>query len=434
MTDKQKVQLIVRSESLRFVGTLSLGSAVGLFFGHTYTGLVLAVVVLLARYMFISIGLMLWIFLGREPGVSSNHVIYSVIDRIQAIINQQQLRKKQATNLARGFRDLLRALPDAIVLINKEYKIEWLSDRAIQFLPLEKSDVGNVITALIRKPDFSSFIQNVGYQNTLVLRIETDSPRYLRVHKIVYNEQSDLLVFRDITRIYHMQQRQTSFIAHASHELNTPLTVIRGYSELAYKHMQDDKGKKILQKVMDETDRMASLTGNLLTLASLDQSSSNTTGQWFDPVAIIESSSQQLKETHRYKDRKITIKAEKNLLLRAREEDISTVFSNLIDNALKYSDSDVSLSWQLANDGSGVFAVTDKGEGISEPHMKRVSERFYRIPQSQNKKDPGGTGLGLSIVQSVLNRYQADLLIESEPGKGCRFSCLFPKSMVKSTG
>lgn len=432
MTDKQKVQLILRSESIRFVGFLCLGAALGLFFGHVYIALAVVIVVLLARYMFISIGLMLWIFLGREPDVSSNHVIYSVIDRIQAIINQQQLRKKQATNLARGFRDLLRALPDAIVLINKEYTIEWLSDRAIQFLPLEKADVGNLITALVRKPDFSTFVQSKDYHSTLVVRVETDALRYLRAHKIVYNEQSDLLVFRDITRIYHMQQRQTSFIAHASHELNTPLTVIRGYSELAQKHMSEKKGQELLQKVIDETARMASLTGNLLTLASLDQADSSSAGQWFDPVTIIESTSQKLLETASYKGRNVTINAEKNILLRARASDISTVFSNLIDNALKYSDTDVDLSWQLADDGAGEFAVTDKGEGIDAIHIQRVSERFYRIPRDRNTTDPGGTGLGLSIVQSVLNRYHGDLLVESELGKGSRFSCIFPHSMVKS--
>ena len=109
---------------------------------------------------------------------------------------------------------------------------------------------------------------------------------------------------------------------------------------------------------------------------------------------------------------------------------LHSAFSNLVQNAVRYSPegSTISISWQEKN-GSGFFIVEDDGPGIAAEHLPRLTERFYRVDVSRSRES-GGTGLGLAIVQQILKHHEAQLLIESKPGKGSRFVCEFPPHLV----
>ena len=437
MTDKQKAQTIFRSELTIIVCWLAAGIGIGFLFDQLYSGLVVSMLLLLARYIFITIGIVAWLFLGYEIGTHSIHTMQTIIERIKATITQQQMRKKQTTNLARGFRDLLRALPDALVLIDREKKIEWFNDRASQFLPLQKGDAGNLITALVRNPDFVYFVQQADYTTTPIIRMQTNENRYLRIHKIVYSDSSDLLVFRNITRIYQMQQQQISFIAHASHELNTPLTGIKGYTELAQSQLPHQAPEyELLQKAIDQTDRLADLTKDLLTLAALDQKqkSSYTPKSSCMPSEIITKVLEQLRLVAEYTDRKVVVDATESALLFVQESAVITVCTNLIENALKYSavGTEVQVFWSTTVDGRGKLSIIDQGEGIPAAHISRITERFYRAPRPEGTSDPGGTGLGMSIVQSIIDLYKGELQVHSRAGKGSTVTCFFPVELVTS--
>ena len=104
-----------------------------------------------------------------------------------------------------------------------------------------------------------------------------------------------------------------------------------------------------------------------------------------------------------------------------------SAFSNLVSNAIRYTPNvgSVSATWSVNAAGEGEFSVTDTGPGISPEHIPRLTERFYRIDRSRSR-ETGGTGLGLAIVKHVANRHQANLVIESTPGRGSTFTLRFP--------
>ena len=113
------------------------------------------------------------------------------------------------------------------------------------------------------------------------------------------------------------------------------------------------------------------------------------------------------------------------------EREILSAFSNLVSNAIRYTP-DIGLirvEWRVNDQGQGEFLVTDSGPGIASEHLSRLTERFYRVDRSRSR-DTGGTGLGLAIVKHIANRHQAQLLIESTPGKGSQFMLRFPKERI----
>jgi len=114
------------------------------------------------------------------------------------------------------------------------------------------------------------------------------------------------------------------------------------------------------------------------------------------------------------------------------EDELRSAFSNLVSNAIRYTPKggSITLSWAIDAQGSGVFSVTDTGPGIASQHLPRLTERFYRVDRSRSR-DTGGTGLGLAIVKHVATRHQAQLVIDSEVGKGSCFSLVFPEKRLK---
>jgi two-component system phosphate regulon sensor histidine kinase PhoR len=175
---------------------------------------------------------------------------------------------------------------------------------------------------------------------------------------------------------------------------------------------------------------MKSLVEDLLTLANLE---ANTLPASTVPIkvetimALLKNDAQALSEG------KHTLHFEclapHDLLGDDRE--VLSAFSNLVSNAIRYTPDDGSIkaTWSVNSDGQGEFAVSDTGPGIAAEHLSRLTERFYRVDRSRSR-DTGGTGLGLAIVKHIANRHQAQLLIESIPGKGSTFKLRFPKERI----
>ena len=128
------------------------------------------------------------------------------------------------------------------------------------------------------------------------------------------------------------------------------------------------------------------------------------------------------------KQHSIVLDADPNLQIHGSEEELKSLFSNIIINAVRYTPAQgtIKIKW-YCDDNNAVFSVSDTGIGIAQEHIPRITERFYRADKARSRES-GGTGLGLAIVKHVLLRHQGELLIESEPGQGSTFTCTFPKN------
>jgi two-component system phosphate regulon sensor histidine kinase PhoR len=182
--------------------------------------------------------------------------------------------------------------------------------------------------------------------------------------------------------------------------------------------------------MMSQAQRMKSLVEDLLTLANLEANSLPApmqTIQMKTVMALLKNDAEALSQgCHTFN---FEIASERNLL--GEEREILSAFGNLVSNAIRYTPDVGSISaiWRINEREEGEFAVTDTGPGIASEHLSRLTERFYRVDRSRSR-DTGGTGLGLAIVKHIASRHQAQLLIESTPGKGSTFTLRFPKERL----
>lgn len=229
--------------------------------------------------------------------------------------------------------------------------------------------------------------------------------------------------------IKHLERVRRDFIANVSHELRTPLTVIQGYLEslLAQKLDETKPWKKIFTQMHQHSVRMANIIEDLLLLSILET----------DEYPLDEKSKIRMDEMLKAlveeargisgsKKHRITLNADSNVSLNGAENELKSLFSNLIVNAIKYTPAkgSIKIEWGI-QDGQAIFKVIDTGIGISIKEIPRITERFYRVDKGRSRES-GGTGLGLAIVKHILLRHQAELLVESELGKGSTFTCVFP--------
>ncbi len=236
-----------------------------------------------------------------------------------------------------------------------------------------------------------------------------------------------------VSHIQHLERMRQDFVANVSHELRTPLTVIHGYLEtlLDEKDLPETR-KKVFLQMHQQTLRMENLIEDLLLLSRLEDDVDNET-KTDEPVAVADLLNQICNEARELSgDAKhdIQLHADKTVLLKGCQEELRSLFSNLIFNAVKYTapNGEIIINWQMKNK-KAYFSVQDSGIGIAEKHIPRLTERFYRVDPARSRSS-GGTGLGLAIAKHVLLRHDGELNIQSKLGKGSTFTCIFPNNRL----
>jgi two-component system phosphate regulon sensor histidine kinase PhoR len=341
----------------------------------------------------------------------------------------EKRRRKDLAHHIEQFRKSTEAFPDAAVVLNLQNEIEWANAAARSVLGLKKSDKGQRIPNLIRFPEFNQFLKVGDYSQQLTITSPINSNIVLDIKIVKYGKDLRLLLAHDVTQLKKIEKMRKDFVANVSHELRTPLTVLKGYLETL---TEFDNGLSPLhtssfQQMLEQTDRMQHLVDDLLLLARLE-----TQQQKSECVDIAQLLSQicQEGEYFAHVNQRIELNLESTAKINGDEQELRSAFTNLVVNALKYSPKDSLVKVRWHQDGDKVcMSVTDKGEGIAEADIPRITERFYRVDVKRSRK-LNGTGLGLAIVKHVLMRHDAQLQIVSEIGKGSCFSCEFPQSRI----
>jgi two-component system phosphate regulon sensor histidine kinase PhoR len=221
------------------------------------------------------------------------------------------------------------------------------------------------------------------------------------------------------------------FVANASHELRSPLTVISGYLETL---SQDPALDRDLQgpvaEMRRQAERMTAIIRDLLELSRLEETDEVVGGESLDVAALISMLRKDVMARASHpKDVRARIDSDAHLI--GDEPEIHSAFSNLVDNAAKYTppEGSIEMRWWVDDEGAH-FSVTDTGMGIPAEHMPRLTERFYRVDAGRSRST-GGSGLGLAIVKHVLQRHAAELEVQSVLGSGSTFTCHFPLQRVQ---
>jgi two-component system phosphate regulon sensor histidine kinase PhoR len=236
-----------------------------------------------------------------------------------------------------------------------------------------------------------------------------------------------MLLARDISELARVEAMRRDFVANVSHELRTPITVIVGFLE-AFDEMESPdpaEFRKHIPLMREQTDRIRRLVDDLLTLARLETEPENKE----EPVDLAALTHRLADEARTMSQGKhdIQLEIETPSRLLCNPQELYSALANLVSNAVRYTPGGgrITLRWHLGPRGSGLFSVTDTGEGIEAQHIPRLTERFYRVDRGRSRAT-GGTGLGLAIVKHILQRHQARLRVESTVGKGSTFTAAFP--------
>jgi ABC-type phosphate transport system substrate-binding protein len=236
----------------------------------------------------------------------------------------------------------------------------------------------------------------------------------------------------DNTELKRVEAVRRDFIADVSHELRTPLTVVAGYLEMLADEPnlpEDVHGALLASQRLAE--RMQSIVADLLMLSRLElEEDEPQAGEWVDVPELLQGLVQDARRLGDEAGHQIQLHADADLGLVGVESELGSAFGNLIFNGVQHTPARTPIDIYWGKNGDGArLVVADQGPGIAPEHLQRLTERFYRVDKSRSR-DSGGTGLGLSIVRHVLKRHEAVIEIQSTPGEGSRFVCLFPASRV----
>jgi two-component system phosphate regulon sensor histidine kinase PhoR len=354
-----------------------------------------------------------------------------VVARILKLFRRKQYHKQRLLRLLRELRQSTAAMPDGVVVLNAQSEILWFNRTAGLLLQLRgRGDVGLRIENLVRQPEFVRYMRSGQYASPVVVRAAAGIEQYLSIQIVPYGAGQLLVLVRDVTREALLEAMRKDFVANASHELRSPLTVISGYLEtLAQDAQLDPLISHPIQEMRRQAVRMNAIVKDLLELSRLEASDRPVSGAPIDVAALLAQLKQDVlaRPTH---PAQVSVAIDSPAPLVGEEDQIHSAFSNLVDNAAKYTAPTGSIAIRWWRDAAGGhFAVTDTGIGIASEHLPRLTERFYRADPGRSRAT-GGSGLGLAIVKHVLQRHGASLQIESVEGRGSTFTCHFPPERV----
>lgn len=379
-----------------------------------------------------SVKLHRWLYRSQdEQDIPESHGLWGdLFDGLYQIQHQNKLTEERLRSMIGRIQLSTNALKEAVVMTNSGGAMDWWNDAACQVLGFKRaSDRGQLITNLLRDPSFKRYFDSKNYSEPLELRSPLKKNSTLQIHITLFGEDDRLVFAQDVTRVHRLEQMRRDFVSNVSHDMRTPLTVIRGYIE-TFQDSKDSppKWRRALSSMQEQTHRMECLISDLLLLAKYETEGLSNDLQMIDMGSLLREVLRDAETFSSDKEQRISLEydATKPCMFAGDKRQLYSAFSNIAFNAVKYTPrgGDIALRWWVDDSGAH-FAVSDTGEGFDSAHIPHLTERFYRTDPSRDTTS-GGSGLGLAIVKHVLLNHNGELEIHSEEGVGSEFICHFP--------
>jgi two-component system phosphate regulon sensor histidine kinase PhoR len=327
---------------------------------------------------------------------------------------------------------LLRAMPEAALVVGSDYRIVAANPGASALLPLR---AGDLLVRGLRSPDILDAITRVFAGRTPEkvqwlerVPVERLFDVYIAPMEFGVGTGMVMLTLHDLSEARRVERMRVDFVANASHELRTPLASLLGFVETLQGPARNDPvaRDRFLSIMGEQARRMSRLVDDLLSLSRIEQNSHLQPRTIVDLASIVGHVVDTLSPMAAESDAEVVLNAPECILVRGDHDELVRVAENLIENAIKYGASDKPVEVTVApRERDAVLIVRDHGPGIAPEHLPRLTERFYRVDAGASRAK-GGTGLGLAIVKHILARHRGRLQIESASGKGATFSAILP--------
>ena len=326
---------------------------------------------------------------------------------------------------------VLESLNEGVLVINAEKEVIYSNTTALRLLHLNAKTMKGLSIHQINEPLCEELLDKCIAQNNPVSGTLKQTEKGKRLLNLVAaphgSEGEAMLVIQDISSQNQALEMSKDFIANASHELKTPITIIRGFAETLhdYPELTQQKRVEISDKIVRNSARMAHLVEDLLTLAELEHGTTSNENPC-DLIEILENCHQLLLNSYPDANLKITMEGNPPFSVHGNRDLIELSLHNLLSNAARYSEGAAEITVHIKKtENAAVISFSDKGIGIPQEDLEHIFDRFYTVDKGRSRAK-GGTGLGLSITQSVIQRHRGSIEIESTVGKGTTITVTLP--------
>jgi two-component system phosphate regulon sensor histidine kinase PhoR len=376
---------------------------------------------------------------SRLP-VSDVREIATIIGAVESLQEQFEERGLLIGRQGTQQEAVLGSMIEGVVAIDARQRIVGINRAAAELLGLDlEHAVRRPLQEVVRNPDLRRFallaiVCREPVEDDLVLRGARDRTIRMRGTALrdVTGEGGAVIVLNDVTDMQRLERVRRDFVANVSHELKTPIASIKGFVETLLDGAADDPvdGRRFLEIVAKQADRLAAIIEDLLALSRIEQSEGSGNLP-LEPARIADVVAAAVTECGpRAADKSIRIRTAcpDALVAEVNPPLLEQALINLVDNAIKYSDQGRT-TWieaSGADDEAVVITVRDEGRGIGPEHLPRLFERFYRVDSARSRA-LGGTGLGLSIVKHIVQAHGGTVTVESTVGMGTTFTMRLPR-------
>jgi len=354
----------------------------------------------------------------------------NIFSKIYRTYRQQKKSQTQLTSTLDQFIQAAEAINDGIVGVNEDNEILWSNKKAQKMLNINpKKDYNQPINYIFRNSDFSNYLAKENYEESINI-YNSANKLDIEIKAAFFGENYKLITCRDLTSLNKIENLRKDFVSNFSHELKTPLTVISGFLEtLGDRKTIDVQSKKIILLMSKQAQRMKKLIDDLLLLSNVESDYLHNRSEKIIMKDMLNKLKKEVSLIDQ-KQHKIIYSINNEINIYGSTTGVYSAFINLLTNAIRYSDNEgeINVTWNKINNDA-IFQVTDKGIGIAEEHVMRITERFYRVDEDRSRES-GGTGLGLSIVKNVMNQHQGEIRVASELNVGSSFKLIFPTERI----
>ena len=343
-----------------------------------------------------------------------------------AIKSESLVTAKVPEDQLERFMDALDLLPIGIVIVDLKQDRRVRNNAAAAMTGVRYVDilVDQAVDAMIDEI-------KVAKSGKRILEAVAGTTRYFKISGQSMDDQRGIVTVEDITEKSRIDTVQTDFVANLSHELKTPIGAVAALADSLNGETQTEVVWRLAERIVTESHRMSRIVDDLLDLSRVEFGG---TEEWTDidlATVLVEVVSTNQHAAKR-QGLGLSLTGSAELLVRGDRSQLVSVFSNLVDNAIKYSEIGGVVNVSSAvKDDEIVLSVTDHGIGIAERDQKRIFERFYRVDKARSRAT-GGTGLGLSIVRHIVLEHGGAIDVRSEEGVGSTFTVRLPRVMVKT--
>jgi two-component system phosphate regulon sensor histidine kinase PhoR len=424
-----------RKEIKRLLLILAAVAAVGIISGQLAPILTIALLIYSVHNLFQLYRMYSW--LEQAPSASDSAPPESfglwgdIFDGIYRLQKQERKASAYLENIINKAQESSAALEMAVIVIDKQNNLDWWNRASESMLGLKyPQDRKLPVTNLIRNPRFAEYFHTEIYDEPLKISAPGDSRKMLEYQIALFGEHERLMIVRDITQLHRLELMRKDFVGNVSHELGTPITVIKGYLEAIIDNIDglEERWRKPMIQMHQQSNRMEAIVRDLLMLSTLETRTLTKHQDIIDLAKLFAEIKNDTQSIFQKRSHEFIIDCPVGLKLKGVRSELYSAISNLAVNSAKYTPEDGVIVVKASENKSHILIeVIDNGIGIESQHIPRLTERFYRVDSSRSS-ETGGTGLGLAIVKHIVARHDGELVIESELGRGSNFICKIPIS------